>query len=48
VIAAVEAEDMNLLVHSGLLSVQLQPPGQQKPTIDGSTTPPAIGAGGTP
>jgi hypothetical protein len=46
VIAAVEAEDMNLLVHSGLLSVQLQPPGQQKPTIDGSTTPPAIGAGG--
>jgi hypothetical protein len=48
VIAAVEAEDMNLLVHSGLLSVQLQPPGQQKPTIDGSTTPAAITAGGTP
>jgi phage portal protein BeeE len=49
VIQAVEAEDMNLLVHSGLLSVQLQPPGaQQKPTIDGSTTPAAITAGGTP
>jgi hypothetical protein len=47
-VAAVEAEDPTLLVHSGLLSVQLQPPGQQKPTIDGSTAQPAIGAGGTP
>jgi hypothetical protein len=31
VIAAVEAEDMNILVHSGLLSVQLQPPGSGAP-----------------
>jgi hypothetical protein len=37
-IAAVEAEDMTLLVHTGLVSVQLQPPGQlTKPTINGST-----------
>jgi hypothetical protein len=42
VIAAVEAEDMNLLVHSGLLSVQLQTPGQNQPQQ------PAITAGGTP
>lgn len=46
-IAAVEGEDMGLLVHSGLLSVQLQPPGAAKPTIDGTTAQPAIGAGGT-
>lgn len=44
--AAVEAEDTTQLVHSGLVSVQLQPPGTNKATIDGSTTPPAIGAGG--
>lgn len=44
--AAVEAEDLTLLVHTGLVSVQLQPPGSLKPTIDGSTTPAAIGAGG--
>jgi hypothetical protein len=44
-IAAVEGEDMSLLVHTGLVSVQLQVPGQ-KPTIDGSTAQPAIG--GTP
>jgi hypothetical protein len=37
---------MSLLVHTGLVSVQLQVPGQ-KPTIDGSTAQPAIG-GGTP
>jgi hypothetical protein len=55
VIAAVEAEDMNLLVHSGLLSVQLQTPGQQKPTVDGTAVngplngnQPAIAAGGKP
>jgi hypothetical protein len=56
VIAAVQAEDMSLLIHSGLLSVQLQTPGQTKPTIDGSandggqlngkTPRPAIAAGG--
>jgi hypothetical protein len=44
--AAVEGEDTSLLVHSGLVSVQLQQPGAK--TIDGSTTQPAIGAGGTP
>lgn len=56
VIAAVEAEDMNLLVHTGLLSVQLQPPGQQtQPTINGTAVNgstngarPAIAAGGKP
>lgn len=36
-IAAVTAGDMALLVHSGLLSVQLQPPGQ----VAGNTTPAA-------
>jgi hypothetical protein len=42
-IAAVEGEDMTLLQHSGLLSVQLQPPG--KKMIDGSAVDqPAIGA----
>lgn len=46
-ISAVEGEDMSLLVHSGLVSVQLQPPGAAKPTIDGTTAQPAIGAGGT-
>jgi hypothetical protein len=44
-VAAVEGEDPGLLVHSGLLSVQLQPPGAQAKTINGTTTPPAIGAG---
>lgn len=42
--AAVAAEDESLLVHTGLVSVQLQPPGTK--TIDGTATPPAIGAGG--
>lgn len=32
VLAAYEAEDMSLLKHSGLVSVQLQPPGSQPPT----------------
>lgn len=52
VIAAVEAEDMNLLQHSGLLSVQLQAPGsqQQKPAVNGTSlngngARPAIGVG---
>jgi hypothetical protein len=43
--AAVEGEDTSLLVHSGLLSVQLQPAGAQKPTIEGTTAQPAIGGG---
>ena len=43
--AAVAAEDVTLLVHTGLVSVQLQPPGTK--TIEGSTAQPAIGAGGT-
>jgi hypothetical protein len=48
VIAAVEAEDMNLLVHSGLVSVQLQPPGTS--ALNGSTNGqrPAIAVGGKP
>jgi hypothetical protein len=37
VVAAVEAEDMSLLVHSGLYSVQLQPPGAQQALTAGST-----------
>jgi hypothetical protein len=44
-IDAVEGEDMGLLVHTGLVSVQLQPPGAAKPTIEGSTAQPAIGGG---
>jgi hypothetical protein len=57
VIAAVEAEDMNLLVHTGLLSVQLQPPGSGSEPAPTNGTPakgllngarPAIAAGGKP
>jgi phage portal protein BeeE len=36
VVAAVEAEDMSLLRHSGLFSVQLQPPGTTAPAADGT------------
>jgi hypothetical protein len=43
--AAVEAEDTTLLVHSGLVSVQLQPPGTTAAPSTG-TAQPAIGAGG--
>jgi phage portal protein BeeE len=39
VIAAVEAEDMSLLVWSGLVSVQLQPPGTEPPTEDPAVAP---------
>jgi hypothetical protein len=46
VLAAVQAEDMSLLIHTGLVSVQLQPPGTTAKTIDGATAPAAIGAGG--
>lgn len=35
VVAAVDAEDMTLLVHSGLYSVQLQPPGTEAPAAGG-------------
>ncbi|SCL21683.1 phage portal protein [Micromonospora inyonensis] len=50
VIAAVEAEDMNLLVHSGLLSVQLQAPGSAPPKSSGGLNGarPAITVGGKP
>jgi hypothetical protein len=55
VIAAVEAEDMNLLKHSGLLSVQLQDPtaaatAEAAPVPNGPTpgAQPAITAGGKP
>jgi hypothetical protein len=41
-IAAVTAGDMSLLEHSGLLSVQLQPPGQ----VAGATAPPAPSTNG--
>jgi hypothetical protein len=33
-VAAVDAQDMTLLVHTGLVSVQLQAPGTQSPTPD--------------
>jgi phage portal protein BeeE len=36
VVASVEAEDDSLLVHSGMLSVQLQEPGQQQPALNGN------------
>lgn len=35
VVAAVDADDMTLLVHSGLYSVQLQPPGAGTPAREG-------------
>ncbi|MEU9861323.1 phage portal protein [Streptomyces sp. NPDC047971] len=41
VVAAVEAEDMTLLRHSGLYSVQLQKPGESGPTAE--PTPPEEG-----
>ncbi|MEU8279553.1 phage portal protein [Microbispora bryophytorum] len=44
VVAAVEAEDMTLLEHSGLYSVQLQPPGVRQG--DPSNQPPGDPAGG--
>jgi phage portal protein BeeE len=34
VVAAVDAEDMTLLKHSGLFSVQLQPPGTTEPQVE--------------
>lgn len=46
VVAAVEAEDMTLLVHSGLYSVQLQPAGSGQPTDQTDTQEqPALEAG---
>lgn len=48
VIAAVVAQDPSLLKHSGLLSVQLQPPGQQPPAGQpASPDQPALPAGTT-
>lgn len=38
VVAAVQAEDYSLLRHSGLYSVQLQPPGSGQPAPNDSTT----------
>jgi len=40
VVTAVESEDMGLLSHSGLFSVQLQPPGTMSPDV--SVTKPAV------
>lgn len=37
-VAAVDADDRSLLVHTGLVSVQLQPPGQGVPTDPGQPT----------
>lgn len=42
VIAAVQGQDVNLLKHSGLLSVQLQPPGQQQAPQQSQPAQPAI------
>jgi hypothetical protein len=42
VVAAVEADDRTLLVHSGLFSVQLQAPG----TVQAPVTPPTVPAKG--
>lgn len=39
VVAAVDANDWSLLEHSGLLSVQLQPPGSQNNDTNGSAPP---------
>lgn len=39
--AAVDQQDMKLLVHTGLVSVQLQPPGATQPGAPASTAPPA-------
>ncbi|MFE7868840.1 phage portal protein [Micromonospora humida] len=48
VVAAVEAEDMNLLRHTGMTSVQLQPPGAGQPTPAGESPLPARSAPGDP
>jgi phage portal protein BeeE len=50
-VAAVEAENMSLLVHSGLFSVQLQPPGTTAPDVtppDQMPTPPTNAPTGGP
>lgn len=45
VVAAVDADDRSLLVHSGLYSVQLQPLGMEQPTsTDATTRPPLNGS----
>lgn len=41
VVAAVMAQDMSLLTHSGLLSVQLNPPGSGQPAADQPTQQPS-------
>lgn len=46
VIQAVEAEDMTLLVHTGLVSVQLQPPGSAAPLPPADSPHAAVAAGG--
>ncbi len=45
-VAAVAAQDISLLKHSGLTSVQLQPPGQAAPT--GAPAPDPMGMNATP
>lgn len=46
VVAAVEAEDYSLLVHTGLFSVQLQPPGTTNPGTPAPDGPPSTDEGG--
>jgi hypothetical protein len=49
VIAAVTADDLTLLKHTGLFSVQLQPPGTvMTPTPNGNGQPMPAMNGGTP
>src|SRR5262245_11705525 len=44
-VAAVEAEDMTLLVHTGMLSVQLQEPGATPPANGNGKLPAGVGVG---
>jgi hypothetical protein len=49
-VAAVRGQDVSLLKHGGLLSVQLQPPGSGVPGTPAAPVPavlPADGTGGT-
>lgn len=48
VVAAIEAEDMTLLRHTGLYSVQLQPPGTQAPSVSDDPAPPDDPSGPDP
>jgi hypothetical protein len=47
-VKAVLAEDFSILVHSGLVSVQLQPPGGPDPAGDPGADPAAADSGAVP